>query len=238
MGGDLTARVEGVEGDFAGALPLSDVDLRGPAFDGGEPKGGPGALGHGRLEVGLEVVAAAGLDGELLLGEHGTRQVVHGVLLAAVGGGRLPARGRRRQRQHAVGRRHLGRAHARPAVVVRPPRVVVAPVRGERGAERVLGDHRLAGRPARDLGEGPVDSGIRRGHAGERQGRGEERKTAHVVVTVVGKWYAKRSDADAEWEENESNGGQVKRSERQVRALGKSTARDGTTILAALYIID
>ena len=132
VGGDLAAGVERVEADVAGALPLGHVDLGGPPARGVQPERGPRALGGRGQELAAEVVAPAGGHREGLLGVHRPRQVVDRVLDAAVLGGRLALRRVRRQRQHAVGvHRDLGLVHAGAAVVVRPPRVVVVPVRVE-----------------------------------------------------------------------------------------------------------
>lgn len=125
LGGDLTARVEGVEADFAVALPLGQVNLGRPAVDAVEPKGGPAALLDRGDKVGLEVEAAVGVHGEVLLGVDGAARV--GVVrVARVEGLELQV--------GVVNDGGLGRGHEGGAVVGIAPRVVVREV----GLEVVL----------------------------------------------------------------------------------------------------
>lgn len=68
--------LQGVEADLARALPLSQIDLRGPAVGPVQPERRPGALRNGRHEVGLEVETATLLDRELLLRVDGAAVVL------------------------------------------------------------------------------------------------------------------------------------------------------------------
>lgn len=136
------ARVEGVEADLAAALPLSHVDLRRPALHGGQPEGGPCALGRGRLEFGAEVVAAALGDVEVLLGVDRAAEVVDGDLLAAVRRRLLAADLVRREGERAAAELDVVLGHARAAIVVAAPGVEIVPVGIEVGlrVEARLGD--------------------------------------------------------------------------------------------------
>lgn len=129
--------LQGVEADLARPLPLSQVDLWGPAVGPVEPESRPGTLCYGCHKVGLEVETTPLLDSEFLLRVDSAAVVLEFAVTAL-----RTCVVRLKLQVSVVNDADLGLGHKRRAVVRITPWVVVVEVGLEcrRGAEAGIRD--------------------------------------------------------------------------------------------------